>query len=135
VLADEVCLWLEREGHVPFLDRDPHHGLAVGEDWEERLYRELRAADATICLITRAYLASMWCHTELGIAKAVGSVLLPVRAERQMDHPLVSATRYQYVDYASDPAAARAELGQRLRRLDAGGGAGWPDDQSPFPGL
>jgi WD40 repeat protein len=135
VLADEVCLWLEREGHAPFLDRDPHHGLAVGEDWEERLYRELRAADATICLITRAYLASMWCHTELGIAKAVGSVLLPVRAERQMDHPLVSATRYQYVDYASDPAAARAELGQRLRRLDAGGGAGWPDDQSPFPGL
>jgi TIR domain/AAA ATPase domain/WD domain, G-beta repeat len=135
VLADEVCFWLEREGHVPFLDRDPHHGLAVGEAWEERLYRELRAADATICLITRAYLASMWCHTELGIAKAVGSLLLPVRAEARMDHPLVSAARYQYVDYASDPTAARAELGRRLRRLDAGGGAGWPDDRSPFPGL
>ena len=135
MLADEVCFWLQREGHVPFLDRDPHHGLAVGEAWEERLYRELRAADATICLITRAYLASMWCHTELGIAKAVGSLLLPVLAEARVDHPLVSAARYQYVDYASDPAAARAELGQRLRRLDAGGGAGWPDDRSPFPGL
>jgi hypothetical protein len=135
VLADEVCFWLEREGHVPFLDRDPHHGLAVGEAWEERLYQELRAADATICLITRAYLASMWCHTEIGIAKAVGSILLPVRAEARMDHPLVSAARYQYVDYASDPTAARTELGQRLRRLDAGGGAGWPDDRSPFPGL
>ena len=145
VLADEVCFWLQSEGHVPFLDRDPHHGLAVGEPWEERLYRELRAADAMICLITRAYLASMWCHTEVGIAKAVGSLLLPVLAENvqhaqdvqrvELDYPLVPAARYQYVDYASDPTRARAELGRRLRRLDAGGGAGWPDDKSPFPGL
>ena len=144
-LADEVCFWLQSEGHVPFLDRDPHHGLALGEPWEERLYRELRAADAMICLITRAYLASMWCHTEVGIAKAVGSLLLPVLAENVqhaqdvqrvgLDYPLVPAARYQYVDYASDPTRARAELGRRLRRLDAGGGAGWPDDKSPFPGL
>src|SRR3954468_23192075 len=134
-LAAELCSWLKSEGHVPFLDRDPDRGLAVGESWEEGLYRELRAADATICLLTAAYLASTWCHTELGIAKTIGSLLLPVRAEPHVDHPLVSGGRYQYVDYVADPATARIELGRRLRRLDAGGGAGWSDDRSPFPGL
>ena len=134
-LADEVFSWLRSEGHVPFLDRDSHHGLEVGEAWEERLYRELRAADAVICLLTTAYRASRWCFAEVAIAKAVGSLLLPVRAEPQADHPLLAVGQYQYVDYAADLGAARDQLGRRLRRLDAGGGVGWSDDRSPFPGL
>ena len=30
---------------------------------------------------------------------------------------------------------ARAKLAEALRRVDAAGGSGWPDDRSPFPGL
>jgi hypothetical protein len=30
---------------------------------------------------------------------------------------------------------APAALGEALRRVDAAGGFGWPDDRSPFPGL
>jgi hypothetical protein len=41
----------------------------------------------------------------------------------------------QYADLVSDPVAARAALGAALRRVDAAGGLGWPDDRSPFPGL
>src|SRR3712207_7435262 len=32
-------------------------------------------------------------------------------------------------------ATARARLAAELLRVDAAGGAGWPDDRSPFPGL
>jgi hypothetical protein len=134
-LAEEMRSWLRSEGHVRFLDRDPHNGLTVGEAWEERLYRELRAADAVVCLLTAAYRNSPWCFAEIAIAKAVGSLLLPLRAEPHVDHPLLATSPYQYADYAADPTAARAELGRRLRRLEAGGGAGWSDDRSPCPGL
>jgi hypothetical protein len=60
-----------------------------------------------VCLLTGAYQASRWCFAEVTIAKAVGSLLLPVRVEPQADHPLLAASRYQYADYAADPAAAR----------------------------
>ena len=35
----------------------------------------------------------------------------------------------------TDPDKARAKLIEALRKLDAAGGSGWPDGQSPFPGL
>ena len=41
----------------------------------------------------------------------------------------------QHIDLAPNPAAVPAELGEALRRVDAAGGFGWPDDRSPFPGL
>ena len=41
----------------------------------------------------------------------------------------------QYVDAVADPEAARASLAEALRRVDVGGGLGWPDGRSPFPGL
>jgi energy-coupling factor transporter ATP-binding protein EcfA2 len=41
----------------------------------------------------------------------------------------------QHTDLAPDLGAARAVLTEALRRVDAVGGSGWPDDRSPFPGL
>jgi hypothetical protein len=48
-------------------------------------------------------------------------------------HPLLKST--QYADLTHNPAKARAALVGALRHVDAAGGLGWPDDQSPFPGL
>jgi ABC-type uncharacterized transport system fused permease/ATPase subunit len=50
-----------------------------------------------------------------------------------VDHPLLRSA--QYADLTVDPTGARAALVEELRRVDAGGGLGWPDDRSPFPGL
>jgi hypothetical protein len=83
-----------------------------------------------VCLVTSAYLASPWCTAEVAIAQSRSSRLLPVRAEANLAHPLL--TEFQYTDVAGKPRAALAEA---LRRVDAFGGFGWPDDRSPFPGL
>ena len=39
----------------------------------------------------------------------------------------------QYISYHD--AQAREQVCRILREIDATGGAGWPDDRSPFPGL
>jgi WD40 repeat protein len=132
-LADELHGWLIQEGHEVFLDHHPDQGITVGEAWEQRLYERLRWADAMICVVTSAYLASPWCAAEVGIARSQGSRLLPLLAERGVEYPLLEWS--QYADLVSDPVAARAALAAALRRVDVVGGWGWPDGRSPFPGL
>ena len=132
-LANEVHDWLTGDGHDVFLDYHPDDGIAVGEEWEQRLYERLRWADAMICLVTSAYITSAWCAAEVGVARSRGSRLLPLLAERGVEYPLLEWS--QYADLATDPVAARAALTAALRRVDAAGGWGWPDGRSPFPGL
>ena len=133
-LADEVHRWLITDGHEVFLDQNLRDGVQVGEDWQPRLFERLRWADAVVCLITSAYVKSTWCAAEVAIAHARGSRLLPVQAEPGVNgHPLLKAV--QHADAATDMATARAKLAEVLRRLDAVGGAGWPDDRPPYPGL
>jgi hypothetical protein len=132
-LAGELHRWLTDDGHQAFLDQDLRDGIVVGEQWEQRLYERLRWADAVVCVVTSAYLASTWCTAEVGIARSQGSRLLPLLAEPGVDHPLLTAT--QYADHTRDPAAAQAALREALRRVDAAGGLGWADGRSPFPGL
>jgi WD40 repeat protein len=132
-LAWEVHHWLATDGHEVFLDQDLREGIAVGEEWRQRLYERLRWADAVVCVVTSAYLASTWCTAEVGIAQSRGSRLLPLLAEPGVVHPLLEPT--QYADLARDPGGARVKLSEALRRVDAAGGSGWPDGRSPFPGL
>jgi hypothetical protein len=116
-----------------FLDQDLRDRIKVGDGWQERLHERLRWADAVVCVLTSAYVPSTWCAAEVGIAQSRGSRLLPLRAESGVTHPLLKAT--QQADGVTDPDKARTKLIEALRNLDAAGGSGWPDDQSPFPGL
>jgi Novel STAND NTPase 1/TIR domain len=133
--AAKLHQWLLEDGHEVFLDQDLGDGIALGEEWEQRLYERLRWADAVVCLITSSYRTSTWCTAEVVIARWQGSRLLPLRAEPGDGHPLLSLNHYQYADLVADPVGARASLREALRRLDAAGGWGWPDETSPFPGL
>jgi WD40 repeat protein len=125
--------WLVAEGHEVFWDHDLRNGIAVGEEWDKRLHERLRWADAVVCVVTSASVNSTWCTAEISISLSRGSRLLPVRAEPGVNHPLLPSA--QYADLTRDPDAARAALAGTLRRVDAAGGFGWPDDRSPFPGL
>jgi hypothetical protein len=128
-----VHRWLVDDGHEVFLDRDLYDGIRVGDQWEQRLHERLRWADAMVCLLTSAYVSSTWCTAEVSIAQSRGSRLLPIQAEPGECHPLLKAV--QHLDLTGDGVMARAKLAAILRRLDAAGGAGWPDNRSPFPGL
>src|SRR3712207_972403 len=132
-LAAEVHRWLVDDGHEAFFDQHLSDGLVVGEEWEKRLRERLRWADAVVCILTSAYLESVWCTSELTIAQSRGSRLLPLQVEPGVKHPLLNSV--QYVDMTTDAAAARARVAEALLRVDAAGGRGWPDDRSPFPGL
>jgi WD40 repeat protein len=132
-VAGKVHGWLSAGGHEVFLDQDLRDGITVGEQWQDRLYERLRWADAVLCVITAAYVRSVWCAAEVGIAQSRGARLLPLLAEPGVEHPLLQPV--QYADYAADPPAALAALQAALRRIEASGGWGWPDDRSPYPGL
>jgi TIR domain/AAA ATPase domain len=128
-LAADVHDWLKAEGHDVFLDNDRQDGIEGGDLWKERLYERLRWADAVVCLLTRDYVRSRWCFGEIVAAKTLGSRILPLAAEGKAHHPLLEGL--QHIAYHG----ARERVCALLRELDATGGAGWPDDRSPFPGL
>ncbi|MGH3872112.1 MAG: TIR domain-containing protein [Pseudonocardiaceae bacterium] len=132
-LAGEVHRWLIDDGHEVFLAQDLRGGIAVGDQWEQRLYERLQWAQVVVCLVTAAYVTSLWCAAEVGAARTTGKRLLPVLAEPGVDYPLL--TSLQLADLTRDPVAARAALAEALRRVDAAGASGWPDDRAPFPGL
>jgi hypothetical protein len=62
------------EDHEVFLDTDPHDGITVGEEWDQRLHERLRWADAVVCVVTSAAVASTWCTAKsvLPCRRAVG---------------------------------------------------------------
>ncbi|MGQ0774634.1 MAG: nSTAND1 domain-containing NTPase [Pseudonocardiales bacterium] len=128
-LAREVHRWLIDAGHEVFLAQDLRDGIAVGEQWEQRLHDELRGADAVVCVLTSAFLASRWCTAEIAIARSRGSRLLPVQAEPGVVDPMLASV--QHADLTGDPDAVRPFLIEALRLVDTA----WPEDRSPFPGL
>jgi len=123
-IAHDVRTRLVSSGHEVFLDEDLVDGIVVGEEWQRRLHERLRWADAVICIVTSAYVASAWCAAEVGIAQSRGSRLLPLVAEPDLTHPLLS--QIQAVPLSGDSQAAWRKVQQALRQIDATGGLGWP---------
>ncbi|WP_239406136.1 TIR domain-containing protein, partial [Frankia sp. Cj3] len=135
--ALQVSEWLKKAGHRVFLDRDLESGLRVGDLWRDRLYDEIRRADALVCMVSEAFTASPWCSAEVGIALAYGVRLLPVRVQPDANHPLVSAG-IQWLDLTGcgeHAELAKGELVEALRRIDPGSSGRWSVGRSPFPGL
>ncbi|MGH3869770.1 MAG: TIR domain-containing protein [Pseudonocardiaceae bacterium] len=131
--AGRLYQWLAAAGHQVFLAADLRDGIAGGEHWRLRLHERLRWADAVVCVLTSAYLASTWCTAEIATAQSRGSRLIPVLAELDVVHPLLNDI--QHIDLIRNPGGVPAALDEALRRVDAAGGFGWPDNRSPFPGL
>jgi formylglycine-generating enzyme required for sulfatase activity len=83
--AEAVALhdWLEREGWKDevFLDLDPMRGIAAGERWERCLNEAANRCEAVLFLVSKAWIASLWCHRELGLAQRLNKRLFPVLIE------------------------------------------------------
>ncbi|BBX72076.1 nSTAND1 domain-containing NTPase [Mycolicibacterium psychrotolerans] len=132
--AQQIFAWLEQDGHRLFLDTDLDDGLAVGTDWERRLFERLRWADAVVCVVSPNYVGSIWCAAEIGASMALGVQLLPVSVGgNAVQHKMLETI--QGVDAVKDPDAACAALRSRLKVIAGGGGWGWPDGKPPYPGL
>ncbi|MDX8034486.1 TIR domain-containing protein [Lentzea sp. BCCO 10_0856] len=125
-IATQVRDWLDHD-HETFLEVHPEDGIQVGEAWRERLHDELRKADAVVCVVSSASIASSWCTAEVAIADALGCLLLPVQTEGVI-HPLIG--HLNHIPHST----AREHLEKALRQFDAGGRK-LAKDQEPFPGL
>jgi TIR domain/AAA ATPase domain len=133
VLARQVRGWLETDRHEVFLAQDLREGIAPGEQWRAELHKWLHKADAVVCVVTSAAVASPWCCYEVSVTLSQGKPLIPILAEAGVTHPLL--TDLQRLDLTRDPASVPGGLAEALRRVEAAGGFGWEDDRSPFPGL
>ena len=132
--AREIYGWLKEDHHEVFLDQHDQYGIPAGDDWRQRLNERLRWADAVVCVVTPSYMKSAWCAAEVGAAYVLGSEVLPARASAEhVDDKLLDVK--QFVDVVHDATGARERLRSRLDVIDGGGGRGWPDDKSPYPGL
>ena len=135
-LAAALIQWLDQNGfdHV-FLDFDKHRGLAVGDNWEKRLYTELDRSHAMIVIVTRNWHRSKWTWAEFTQARALGKAILPV-IEASGQGRLVSPD-IQHIDLTSDRESGLNQLRQRLTAVAMQGqrGFSWNTDRPPFPGL
>ena len=69
--------WLVEDRHTVRLDRSADGGIPIGDEWRQRLNGWLRGADAMVCIVTAAYVASPWCAYEIGAAVTRGCRVLP----------------------------------------------------------
>jgi hypothetical protein len=75
--------WLASNGWKDeiFLDLDPQRGIAAGERWERALHEAASRCEAVLFLVSRAWLASVWCRRELNLAHALNKRLFGVLIE------------------------------------------------------
>jgi hypothetical protein len=109
----ELHRLLVESGQEVFVDSDRRDGIRVGEDWKQRLYAQLRGADAVVCAVSSAYAASQWCAIEIAVAQTLGTRLLPLSIEPAARHPLLRDV--QHLDYTTDPAHAATAIAEALR--------------------
>jgi formylglycine-generating enzyme required for sulfatase activity len=83
--AEAVALrdWLADNGWKDeiFLDLDPQRGIAAGERWERALYEAANRCEAVLFLVSKAWLASVWCRKELNLAHRLNKRLFGVLIE------------------------------------------------------
>jgi formylglycine-generating enzyme required for sulfatase activity len=83
--AEAVALrdWLADNGWKDeiFLDLDPQRGIAAGERWERKLHEAAYRCEAVLFLVSKAWLASVWCRKELNLANSLNKPLFGVLIE------------------------------------------------------
>lgn len=74
-VARQISLRLNQEGHETFLDEKD---IKTGESIDSSIQAHLADSDQLLILLTPASLKSHWVFIELGGAKALGKVVIPI---------------------------------------------------------
>ncbi len=115
-----------------FLDVSPADGLVPGAAWRDQLFSNLDHSDAVVFVGTPSANASLWCHSELALARWLRKPLLSLLFDDVDPHELVADI--QGVNLASadlSPDLLRPALGA----LGLEQSTRWDAQRSPFPGL
>lgn len=132
--AADLQAWLQQRGFRSlFLDFDPELGIPAGRNWEQELYRQLRACQAVIVLCSEHSMASDWCFVEITHARALGKYIFPMRIAPCVVRPPL--TELQVVDAIVDRPSAYERLLHGLRMAGLDDPAIWDGSRPPYPGL
>jgi WD40 repeat protein len=134
--AVEVRDWLAKNGWEDvFLDLDPERGIVAGQRWKEALQKAAYRCEAVLGLVSKEWLASGWCKSEIDAARLMGKkvIVALVNADKSAVPP--DLTDEQFVDLTGDPQAyPRLKEGLKRAGLDPTTFP-FPAGRRPYPGF
>lgn len=121
-----------------FLDYDEKDGIKVGEDWEKRLYYELKRSHAIVVLLSPSWIDSTWCRIEYAQAKALGKEIIPIIIDNgdKNEVTLWLDNHIQRSDMTNDNKVLPRVV-ERIKEiaLETQKGFKWDRNRTPYPGL
>ena len=125
--AVEVKNWLAANGWDDlFLDLDPERGIVAGQRWKEALQKAATRCEVVVALVSKEWLASGWCKSEIDAARLMGKKVIAALVNVEKSAAPLDLTDEQFIDLTGDPQAYR-RLKEGLKR------AGLDPTTFPFP--
>lgn len=135
-IAEALKAWLEENGYTSlFLDFDPSEGIPAGKDWEQELYRKLRACRALVVICSSHSLCSCWCFAEIAFARSEGKPIFPIRVDDVKLPPQLADVQVIDLHAGDEEWHRRMARGLNCAGLDPSVIHSWDPKRSPFPGL
>ncbi len=134
--AVEVRDWLAKNGWDDvFLDLDPERGIVAGQRWKEALQKAAYRCEVVLALVSKEWLASGWCKSEIDAARLIGKKVIAALVGVDKSAVPVDLTDEQFVDLTGDPQAYR-RLKEGLKRAGLDPTTfPFPADRRPYPGF
>jgi WD40 repeat protein len=134
--AKEVVDWLANNGWDDvFLDLDPVRGIAAGQRWKEALQKAAWRCEVVLALVSKEWLASSWCKSEVDAARMMGKKVIAALVGIDKSEVPPDLTDEQYVDLTGDPDAyLRLKEGLKRAGLDPTTFP-FPAGRRPYPGF
>jgi WD40 repeat protein len=134
--AVEVRDWLAKNGWDDvFLDLDPERGIVAGQRWKEALQKAAYRCEVVLALVSKEWLASGWCKSEIDAARLIGKKVIAALVGVDKSAVPVDLTDEQFIDLTGDPQAYR-RLKEGLKRAGLDPTTfPFPADRRPYPGF
>ena len=98
-----------------FLDLDPERGIAAGQRWKEALQKAAWRCEVVLALVSKEWLASSWCKSEVDAARMMGKKVIAALVGIDKSEVPPDLTDEQFIDLTGDPDAYR-RLKEGLKR-------------------
>ena len=118
-----------------FLDHDARKGITAGVDWENELYRELRACQAMIVVCSKDTMSSNWCFAEITHAKSKGIEVFPIKIDDCTFYNILGSRHGIDWTLDADDAWKRLQRGLLRAGIDPSNSFPWDSTRPPYCGL
>src|SRR5262249_39648547 len=114
---------------------DPERGIAAGQRWKEALQKAAYRCELVLALVSKEWLASSWCKSEVDAARLMGKKVVAALLGIDKSQVPLDLTDEQFIDLTGDPKAyQRLKNGLKRAGLDP---TSFPFESGrrPYPGF